>query len=507
MIMRNRVWIGLAVAIVVVLAPTAMGQVVQTQSGRALDSNFRVGSGGYNARAAVPPALDSQRLITGQVTGLGAFRGRVGYVASDELRLTLPSARLGTFEKQSVGVDNAVSGPTYRPELYLNRSSTVLGSRGISEGLTAPGTSVPRASLPASLVGRKEITDALADFKKTGTRKVGEELDSTIKPLPIPVTYRNDPGDIRELSGAMIGRKATVSPFDIRKPPEENLQLIEELRRHKDPEDADEQKEQESKRIGGRIDTRQQKTELTPPGQEPEDSTVAVPSGLGQKPQEERGVDVFRDVVSVLQSQYLTGLTQEQQKQAQEAPLPSWQAMSTESLAVEESGEMEVRSFAGVSKDEFTLTLKAAESQLKKGKYYTAAALFSKARVLNPGNSLVNLGISEAYFLAGEPVTAAQSLLDGMRSFPALMVIRLHMGDIPQDHLQAELKSLYGRIESDEEKQDVRLLFLSAYVFHSMGDKAKAQFSARKLLKAAGEDEIYRMYALYILTGKRPSAQ
>lgn len=125
------------------IAVGADAQVVRTQSGRELDANYQVGSGGYNARTVQPRFNQGQLFITGQVSGLGAFRGPVGYDASDQYRISVPSADLAAFRRQSVSLRDVLGGRTFRTAPYYDPARTVFGGGGVVGGLTAPGTNEP----------------------------------------------------------------------------------------------------------------------------------------------------------------------------------------------------------------------------------------------------------------------------------------------------------------------------------------------------------------------------
>src|SRR6476619_6134855 len=68
-----------AVPLFIASAASAQQRVNNTD-GRALDANNRLGSGGYNQGAEHRPAAPSGNdIVTGNVTGLNYFHGRVDY--------------------------------------------------------------------------------------------------------------------------------------------------------------------------------------------------------------------------------------------------------------------------------------------------------------------------------------------------------------------------------------------------------------------------------------------
>lgn len=151
---RTRIAVAAAVTWVLVTAlGDLVGQVSRTQNGHVLDANLRVGSGGVNTPVRSGVGLNSQLYVTGQVTGLGRFRGRVGYRSANSLRLRLPSDTLTRFRQESVGLRGAVGGGSFRASPYYSRTSTVVGAGQIAAGRTWPGSSVPRAPAAAARRG------------------------------------------------------------------------------------------------------------------------------------------------------------------------------------------------------------------------------------------------------------------------------------------------------------------------------------------------------------------
>ena len=101
-----------AVTITLLIVSVTAAQVVRTQSGQALDANYRIGGGGVNSVSG-GARINSQLYVTGQVTGLGGFRGSIGYYPANTMRLVLPSEAMETFQGQSVGLSQAMGGGSY----------------------------------------------------------------------------------------------------------------------------------------------------------------------------------------------------------------------------------------------------------------------------------------------------------------------------------------------------------------------------------------------------------
>lgn len=94
------------------LAVAAPGQYQVNQDGRRLDNNLRAGSGGYNApQVTNTPGAYADALVTGNVEGLAAFRGDVGYRAPSEFRGQLGSDDLFDFTRRSFGANYGSFSP------------------------------------------------------------------------------------------------------------------------------------------------------------------------------------------------------------------------------------------------------------------------------------------------------------------------------------------------------------------------------------------------------------
>jgi tetratricopeptide (TPR) repeat protein len=133
----------IALGCVVLAAVTAAAQVQPSQSGTLLDSNFQVGSGGYNRVQGGVGGVNSQLYVTGQVSGLAGFGGSVPYYAANQLNMPLPSDSMTLFNRQSVGVQQVLGGNPYATTPYFSSNQTVLGYRALVEGVNVPGSNVP----------------------------------------------------------------------------------------------------------------------------------------------------------------------------------------------------------------------------------------------------------------------------------------------------------------------------------------------------------------------------
>ena len=496
----------------------ALGQIVPVQGGRALDSNYRIGSGRINSQTPRRTTFSSQMYITGQVRGLGAFKGTVGYHAGNQLRMTVPSADLSDFRRQSVGLDDVLTGQTYRPREYLDRSTTALGLGGITSGLTAPGTNAPAAGYAEALVPRKTFDDAMSDFRPLLGKRPGNAISVDIQPairldaaaaprVVAPSGFRT--GVIRpEAFGSPELAVFTVSRPSRRNEVDAELQELERL--------ADDDI--------SRIDSRVRGPVVVQPAGGAEGPQS--PSGLGGAGVADKAAvesDVFLKLIYLLQKQHLDSSGKSESTEPVEpaggadmklkplGPRPNSIELVEQGLR----GELVFNTLAGKGADVYDSAMRKGEKQLGEGNFYNAANQYRLAVEVSPQNPIPRLGLSVALFGAGESLGAALQLRRAMEMFPPVMVTRLKViRKIPSEQLKVRLDLISKRLEGRKGTNvDPQLAMLAAYMHYGAGEKYVAEQCALKLKGAAEDDELdpahaklYAAYATYVLTGKRPVA-
>lgn len=113
--------------------------------GHALDANNQVGSRGYNTAVSSQYSFDygqrANEIITGNVTGLGGFRGNSPILANNAFRAELPSAGLAQFRASSFGLPDLANGRTnYGIGSYYDPQAIIPDASSINRGLNVPGT-------------------------------------------------------------------------------------------------------------------------------------------------------------------------------------------------------------------------------------------------------------------------------------------------------------------------------------------------------------------------------
>jgi len=529
--------IAAAVLAALLLPALAAGQPVPTQTGRLLDANPQIGSGGYNVSGAAAGRFNSQLYITGQVTGLRRFRGSVGYSAPNQLNLILPSASLSTFRRQSVGLRDVLGGGSYLPAPYYERTSTALNVRDITSGRVAPGTNIPRSATVSPSLARRLYVDATADYRPiapVAPRRTIPLMPPSIAPGRQVGTTELE--DIFSKPARLAARPGAGAIFHMPRAQDRQL-LVRQLSKI----------EQRYEKIDERIDaevkaeidatatarTTPRRTEAQRPAEAPQSDTdkeqpplfpAGPPAAASDLPEPNR--DVYVDIlVRILERRTRNSAMPDKpsaealEDLADEAPSGTTPAKQRsvfdgDGNLVELSAKREIviHGLAGVSPDAFNKYMAAAEKLLKAGKYYGAADKYELALIIDSGNPLARVGMALALFAAGEPLSAAVHLRHAMELFPPLMETHL---DIPammdqadfQRRVEAVDRRLTERAGKEQDWADPLLVFVAAYMHSNAGQKEKAGLYAARLQAAAPSDKLFTAYASFVLTGRRPATQ
>jgi len=487
----------------------AWGQIVPVQDGRALDSNYRLGGDRINSATPRRTTFSSQMYITGQVTGLGAFRGTTGYVAANQLRMTVPSSTLSDFRRQSVGLSDVLAGETYRTREYLDRSTTALGLRGITSGLTAPGTNVPRTGHVEALVPRKVLDEAMSDFRPLLGKRPGNAISTDMQPAikidaAAPRVIDRRGFRIAPVVPEVFGA-SELAVFTVSRPSQRNAVDVEL---------------QELQRLGAdditRIDSKVRGPIIAPPAAGTDDGTRTALGSTGRADKGALESDVFLSMVYLLQKQHLdssggSGIARPiDPKDNPDLKLKPLGAKPGSAELVEQGlrGELVFNTLAGKGPGSFNAAMREGEKQLKSGHFYNAADQYRLAVEIAPDNPTAHLGLSVALFGAGESLGAALQLRRAMEIFPPVMVTRLKViRKIPSKKLKGRLDEIYKGLKGRKGTNvNPQMAMLATYMHRGAGENYIAELCAVKLKGTAGDDKLFAAYATYVLTGKRPAA-
>ncbi len=543
---RWMVIVGVAVGLI---CSSGSGQVTRVQQGRRLDSSYRIGSGGVNSVRQYPVGLRSQLFVTGQVSGLARFRGGVPYVGSDELLVDLPSARQGIFRKTSVGILDVLGGSPYLTTPYYDPSKTVFGVNRIGAGLTLPGSSVPvtptlKPSPFAPLDTRLDGAYYLG--VTTGRPRV---ISPTSSILSGPLLA--DPYEERKrhsiLEPGAAGLYGVVRLRELQRTARREYEIV--RREQPDQTQADTQLEE---RIGSQIESQIEsqvesqietkvdarlETRINPvypglreaPGRIEPNEPDRLPLQLetGQIPAVP--LSPGKLIPETDQDVYL-GLLIQMRKLAQGALSPQLRPgfVAESTLATDLEGEsseqpaspivfdpigrtLVIRALAGTGKDMFNKHMAKAEKHLRTGRFYDAVGEYEVAIMANSSNPLARMGLSVALFAAGEPLGMSIHLRRAFELFPPIMETRLDLKRmLSKKVITMQLERIDDQLKRKEILDpiigghfDPRLALVSTFIHHNLGHVSVARDVARKLQQAAGDDELLKTYATFILTERQ----
>ena len=490
---RNRIVIA-AASVFLAGAGDLVGQVSRAQNGQILDANLRVGSGGVNTPVRSGGRFNSQLYVDGQVTGLGSFRGRVGYHSANSLRLRLPSDTLSRFRQESVGLRGAVGGESFRASPYYSRSSTVVGAGQIAAGRVWPGSSVPRTHTPRRL-GRSPLSVARAPrvAKRLGPDRLtprgrfprpGAANVFDLVPRPDDTSADENPSPPAGTQDTSTRSPLTPAPPSVAGP---------RLRLSKTPSSATRGPARIPTVTG--IPNEDVFTDMVAAlNRRREQLKPKLPSARRMGPTDRRAVPVApatRPTSTAPPSTKTPGAVVAPRTSAKP---PATRADTGRYVRLDVRREIVLHALAGTGPDRFNRTMASAAGKLRSRRYYDAAAEYAFAASLDPTNPLARLGVAVSMFCAGEPVSSARQLRGAMLLYSGIMNVRLSLLDlVTADALKRQLTTLAARLETRE--PDVMLLFVAAYMHHSAGEPAVAKSCAKRLRDRAEDDPLLRAFA------------
>ncbi|MBS3733956.1 MAG: hypothetical protein KGY99_03410 [Phycisphaerae bacterium] len=500
---RNTLRILMTAGLVLVAVATARGQVGRINYGRALDANPLVGGGRRNVSRTGDFGVDSQLYVTGQVTGLGRFRGDAGYQAANELRLTLPSTTLSGFRRQSVGIESVLGGATHRTAPYFDPAQTTFELRSGGTGL---GSQWRTRSGDGDGLAERIFAEATRDYEALmarGARREGVRLGGSYTAGGLP-----DGGGLTGtgLGEILAGRERRLDAESEAVGPSQTP-LTAEPRRE----------ERIEARLDGTVESRATGREMPPEFRAPEateDGQVPPSEQAARTGDVAPNQDVYLDML--LRQQELRG-----ERRMQSFVETDTESEPTDDAAADEADEatrpmqpiveidaqsVMVRSLAGRRDSAYNARMAEAQRRLQRGEFYRADESSQAALLIRPASPLPRVGRTLAMLAAGEPLTAAILLREAMELYPPLMETRMDVARMMGkqiDVLQQRLVALDERTdEGVATRADRSFVFLSAYLHQCLGQTFAARQQAAKLADA--EDDMLAAFARYVLTGKRP---
>ena len=490
----------------------ADAQVRAVQGGRALDSNYLIGSGGYNTIRYTPRPFNANLYVTGQVTGgFYYFHGDLPYSAPNALGIDTASAGMERFERISAGLNQITAGVHYGPSMYLPPSSTVLSARGIASGYNLPGSSMPRASYIPPKVAEKLFNKAVKSYSPINV-DMGQRL--WVNPLILPqqsTMIEQAASANRALINRGASRPGASSLFGIVRSGEHE-KIARELARFQEErsseydvaqrEDTEIKLKQASEKQGAPIETTQQGkpksaeptlsgANLPAPGEDVLLDLLIMMEKMMEEDQQQAGPNTFEQGKTPAGSKrsgdkVRTIIEPEQDEDDIIRPLNVRKKGARIGTVEMARGRFILHSLAGKSRDAFNINMSRAEKALSEGKFYQAAEYYKLAAMASPSSMLAPLGRSLALFAAGEPLSAAFHLRRAMEKFAPMLagkVVPDVMKILNPHVVKLRLAELERRITEAKDTPETELLFLVSFIYCSIGDLDNANKHASTLLK------------------------
>jgi tetratricopeptide (TPR) repeat protein len=537
---------ALATRLIVVAAALALvagagsAQVALRQTGQALDSNFQIGSGGYNGVAGGIGGVNSQLYVNGQVSGLGNFHGPVGYYAPNQLNLTLPGAGVADFRQRSVGVQEILGGNAYVPAPYYDRLTTVWGLPGVVSSAAAPGTSglLPPMSpgpLPAPSGAQSTFPyRPLSAGPLVGSGLLpGSEGRAGIIPGLTPKPGESGPSDepsslLPPASPSPPGRQQLLRAL-----PESSNRVSQEVDREVK---AEVRTDVESVRLMPSLERTtpaaeggSEQPDKTPAGETPTppDSEHPRDAALPQRNQ-----DIYTDILASLRQhgawqkqpsaadrpeaspdQPQTAIPQmPRQGQAlmivpppQLAEQPAKTGAPWLSRGVVEytpQTGMILHGLAGRNSDQFNRRMVAAEKDLREGRYAQAASNYAVAIVVDPENPLARIGQGLCSFANGDYVSSSIHIRRAINLFPPIARTRLDLAAmLDVGVMEQRMAGLDSRLSASRlSVLNPGMIFTAAYMHYNLGQVEQARQYAQKLLSTPRVEQAFADFASFVMS-------
>lgn len=541
--------LGIPCMILVLLVSQTSAQR-QVQTGRVLDANPLVGSGGYNN---VPRnyASNSNMYDITRSRGLSGFQGNAPTI-SNQLSVGATTSGVSTFRQQSVSLQDVTSnrGSLYRPQAYIYNDPlrTSLNVRDVVQSAEENRIPTPGASqaLPAAGLANELFVDATAKYEPIMANTPRPETTGPITGLT-PMAYQQRQQNIMQaVESQRLARRGGEDLFGVLRV-QDRAELARQLRDLSETDESEEQADTGDVSLRARVDG-EIDTAVRPEPPAPLDSPVPnISDSLAQRPGEEgsrladprlpqmprpgqqailpsrdalpqANRDAFVDLLMALRNRKEMIRQQriaEAEDRRSEPPMdaededsdmpPAHTSMPRNSRLVNfnASRQIVIRDLAGQADNAFNRYMQRAKTALSAGRFYQAKRQYELAMISRPGNPLAHLGLSLSTFAAGEWFTSAENLDAALSLFPPLMETEVQIQSmLPPQAVDRSLGDLEQWIQ--DAGGSPKLHLLAAFMYHNAGQQKDAQRHARAIREAKFSGDIAKTYAEYILTGQIP---
>jgi hypothetical protein len=522
--MKYAMNIVLAVALVVLTSEGVVRGQYQLGDGTGLDNNLQQGSGGVNSpKVRNTAGVYADAVITGNVTGLGAFRGEIDYGAPSEFRGQLSTDDNFSFYRQSYGsaapLRSRVLG---RSNIYgdVGRSpygggdSVMIrsGAGATLGGITGRGTDYSSvASVTRSdgglISNYQSYTRSPRQFNRqtayyseqrlaVSRDEAGRMLEVTSSPLmglnvrPITPSKSTTMGDSYATPADGVTDARLTGQLDVTEP------LTDDRGRPISETQLIAQTVSLGERLGSQVLATQYLDQARPTESAEQLASVSKSLDvllLGDR-SVEPGQDVYMDLLGQIKRDALSdranaAATQpEQGAEPGEAeptePTEPSEAENTrptapavaERNAIIEAAMAKLNydleplgTLAGSSRTLFNDAMREAESHMRKGRFFDAETAYDRALRLKPGYPTAMVGRAHAQIGAGVFASAARSLRAVYSNHPEMIAARYVQPLLPDDE---RLEWAVTRLEAQQEKNraSTGAPMLLAYIAYQQKD-------------------------------------
>ncbi|MCP4593605.1 MAG: hypothetical protein GY842_22950 [bacterium] len=539
--------------------------------GRVLDASNQLGARGINALQPQSLPNAANFVITGNVSGGRAFRGFSPIRDPNSLFLTMPSAGLSSFQRDSVSVADVLRGRTpsmVSPFFAPTATATSVGSVRSSLIRHTPGTldhafaiprSDPRTGRPFNPSASLNPASRMPDFDPFNRRSLPETATG---PTPLPTDpgvfpgtsvfgapHLIDPHGLGSGLGRAEGGLPGYSPYSepageygssygrdgalsggsgvldrvfgagIARTPAELAPSL-----YGDPTQPSLPDTWRTSQMGFAAGAPGAGASGTPPpfglvvprvplarDDQPDPSPIA-----GWTPQ---GISVYGDF---RQAVSLVGAATEQQQVDATAPLdialdegldrealesPTQGMDSSNLTSLRQALEQAPQTFAGAVETDLNVRIRAAEALMRAGEFYRATEEYAVASTLARNDPLIRMGLAHAYLAAGDYLSAVHHLTRGLERFPEIGQFRLDLYQFVDDPSVLDIRR--ADLENKlEQRDDYRLRFLLGYAEYYGGSEEFGMFQLERAAEAAPPGSIIaRLPALLKAGGAAPAAK
>jgi tetratricopeptide (TPR) repeat protein len=493
-------------------------------AGRANDANPAIGSGGLNQPVSRFDAGGySNAVITGNVTGLARFQGFSPIPQANQFRGPLPSADLSLFRATTVGVNDVTANRTSASGRYYDVQTTISDVGFIRSGVNLPGSSAlaspnivpPSVTTPLPPVGLRPLpimTDLRVD--QLSNQALGLIQQEQIAPVAGQLI---GPGvsdwRYRSAADSSIFGMPPLTPLQRLRAREGGFPTM--------PPGAEPGQPLESEAINQRLGVIGEEMAPMSPGEkaltDAEGYGVHNTNALAERrpgvPVDQRGLvgeervgsktpagtlgeDRFSDLFRAVQTAQQMGVKKlgfEAVEAGKPEPLapgvatigaapstgepapavpvrrrmlrhPSTDALADLATAAKWANDLlenPVTSFAGRYGNQLNQYLETGEEALRKGEYYRAAAMFDLAHTIDPRNPLPLLHKGHALLAAGDYMSAAVSLQQGIARFPQIAAFRIDLPALGGSVYDVRRADLERKLQNSDQCE---LRFLLGYM-------------------------------------------